>query len=63
MRPDLNIIPFVRRTVHDPVEGKDIVLSNEDLEMLRQMQKHGFPEGYDPYQVFRIFQDVALYPV
>ncbi|KAJ3054622.1 Ribosome biogenesis protein erb1 [Rhizophlyctis rosea] len=42
--------PNAWRTVHDPVEGKDIILSNQDLEMLKQIQSSGFPDGYDPYQ-------------
>jgi ribosome biogenesis protein ERB1 len=39
------------KTVHDKLEGKDIVLSKTELEMLKRIQKHQFPDSqYDPYE-------------
>ncbi|KAJ3039064.1 Ribosome biogenesis protein 1 [Rhizophlyctis rosea] len=43
--------PNAWRTVYDPIEGKNITLSERDLEMLKRIQDHTFPEAeYDPYQ-------------
>ncbi|KAJ3260770.1 Ribosome biogenesis protein erb1 [Boothiomyces macroporosus] len=39
------------RSVYDKLEGKNIVLNKEELEMLKRIQQHQFPETmYDPYE-------------
>ncbi|KAI8909726.1 NUC169 domain-containing protein, partial [Gorgonomyces haynaldii] len=39
------------KTVHDKLEGKDIVLSKDELELLKRIQQHKFPETeIDPYE-------------
>ncbi|KAL2911961.1 Ribosome biogenesis protein erb1 [Polyrhizophydium stewartii] len=39
------------RSVHDSLEGKDIKLTHEQLEMLKRIHSHEFPDSdFDPYQ-------------
>lgn len=38
--------------MRDELEQQDVVLSAEDLEMIKRIQKGSFPEAeYDPYAV------------
>lgn len=38
------------KTVHDKLEGKDVVLSKEELQMLKRIQNHQFPNSdFDDY--------------
>ena len=40
-----------RKSVYDKLEGKDVVLNKQELEMLKRIQKHQFPDAqYDPYE-------------
>lgn len=40
------------KSVYDKYKGKDITLNKEELEMLKRIQAHQFPEtAYDPYEV------------
>ncbi|KAJ3348631.1 Ribosome biogenesis protein erb1 [Kappamyces sp. JEL0680] len=44
--------PNAWRSVHDKLHGTDIVLSKQELEMLKRIQNHQFPDSqYDPYEV------------
>lgn len=39
------------KTVYDKLEGKDVLLSKEELKMLKRIQRHQFPETeYDPFE-------------
>jgi ribosome biogenesis protein ERB1 len=39
------------RSVYDRLDGKDIVLNKEELEMLKRIQQHQFPDSaFDPYE-------------
>ncbi len=41
----------IRRSVHDKLEGKDVVLNKEELQMLKRIQKHQFPDSqFNPYE-------------
>jgi ribosome biogenesis protein ERB1 len=40
------------KSVYDKLEGKDILLSKEDLELLKKVQMRQFPDSIDPYEVF-----------
>lgn len=43
--------PNAWKTIHDKLEGKDVVLNKEELQMLKRIQQHSFPDAdYDPYQ-------------
>lgn len=47
----LPILISVRRTVYDPQTGQDVVLSNEDVELIKNVMGGKFPEGsYNPYE-------------
>eukprot|EP00026_Physarum_polycephalum_P003447 Phypoly_transcript_03458.p1 GENE.Phypoly_transcript_03458~~Phypoly_transcript_03458.p1 ORF type:complete len:809 (+),score=171.03 Phypoly_transcript_03458:210-2429(+) len=41
--------PNFWRTIHDKLNDKSIVLSDEQLELVHAIQKRKFPAGYDPY--------------
>lgn len=39
------------RSVYDKMEGKDVVLNKEELEILKRIQQHQFPDSqFDPYE-------------
>jgi ribosome biogenesis protein ERB1 len=39
------------KSVYDKLEGKDVVLSKEELKMLKRIQQHQFPDSqFDPYE-------------
>lgn len=40
-----------RRTVYDPLTGQDVVLSNEDVDLIKNVMGSNYPDGsYNPYQ-------------
>ena len=42
----------IRKSVFDKVQGKNVVLSENDLKILKRMHSGMFPEeSYDPYEV------------
>ena len=42
---------YYRRTVYDPQTGQDVVLSNEDVEHIKNVMGSKIPDGsYDPYK-------------
>lgn len=46
------ILNFPRRTVRDKATMKEVVLSNEELDIIDRLQNSKFPSaGYDPYEV------------
>lgn len=48
--------PNYWRTVRDPSTGQDVILTNEDLELINNIQKGRYPDGnFDPYQPFEDF--------
>jgi hypothetical protein len=38
--------------VHDNINGKDIVLSDEDWALVKNILRQKFPDNYDPYEDF-----------
>jgi len=44
--------PNFWRTVHDNINGKDIVLSDEDWSLVKNILRQKFPDNYDPYEEF-----------
>ena len=47
----LTAIPTCRRTVYDPQTGQDVVLSNEDVDLIKNVMSSKIPDGsYNPYQ-------------
>lgn len=48
---DLNNQNSYRRTVYDPQTGQDVVLSNEDVELIKNVMGSKIPDGsYNPYE-------------
>ena len=44
--------PSYWHTVHDKLTGKDVVLSDLQLDMIQRIQKTEYPEtSYNPYEV------------
>lgn len=41
--------PNWSRTVHDKTTGRDIVLTDEEVDMIQRIQTGRFPSGYDPH--------------
>ncbi|XP_062500949.1 ribosome biogenesis protein bop1-B-like [Corticium candelabrum] len=41
--------PNWNRTVQDKTTGRDIVLTDEEVDMIQRIQTGRFPSGYDPY--------------
>lgn len=40
-----------RRTVYDPQTGQDVILSNEDVELIKNVMGSRIPDGsYNPYE-------------
>jgi len=50
-----------RKTVEDEKTKKKIVLSKEELDMIRKIQEGDFADGYDPYEVIIILIYIRLY--
>ena len=47
--------PNYWRTVRDKLSGKDIVLTDEELNMIQRVQRSQYPEmNYDPYEVHTV---------
>jgi len=44
--------PNFWRTVHDNINGRDIVLSDEDWKLVKSIIRQKFPDNYDPYEPF-----------
>ncbi|EGG18068.1 WD40 repeat-containing protein [Cavenderia fasciculata] len=42
--------PNFWRTVHDKVNGKQVILTDEELATIKSIQRRQFPAGFDPYK-------------
>ena len=57
---------FPRRTVHDKMTGKDIVLPDEDVALIQRIQDGRYPETtFDPYEPWIDFftHEKMIHPV
>ena len=58
--------PLYWRTVKDPLTGQDVVLSDNDVELIKRVKKSQFPDlDYDPYTPFIDFftYEKMIHPV
>ena len=43
---------IIRRTITDSTTGKEIVLTDEDIDLIENIQRSQYPQpGFDPYEV------------
>ena len=47
----MHVFSSLRRSVKDKFTGREIVLSDEQLDMIEKMQKSEFITAGDPYEV------------
>lgn len=42
---------FWKTVTKDEVTGEEVVLTDEQIDMIHRLQKSGYPENTDPYEV------------
>ena len=47
------------RTIRDSTTGKEVTLTNEQIDIIQRLQKASYPEeSLDPYEVYTVYSDM-----